>query len=651
MATSGSSSVKVTGNDTLKFSWERTGYSIENNTSTVKWKMELIAADGGAINSSVAKAWGITINGENYTGTNTVGIGNSTTKTLASGTVTISHNTDGSKTFSYSFSQQFKITFSGTYIDTKTGTGSGTLNTIPRQATITAAPNFNDEDNPTITYSNPAGSAVTSLDACISFTGAADDIAYRDISKTGSSYTFNLTDAERKVLREAITSGNSKTVRFYVRTKIGDNLYHSYISKTLSLVNYTPTLNPTVKDTGINSTKLTGNPNRIIRYFNSMTVNSGATARKEATIKSQKVTAGVVSINYGTGKLNNVDSGKFVFSVTDSRGYTTTKTVTLNTIPYVKLTCNMSAKAALAADNTTTATVNISGNYYNASFGAVDNSLGVFYRYRESGGEYGEWIATTATFGSNNTYEAIAEIKGLDYQKSYDIEAKATDAINTSGIITAPKTVQTIPIFDWSNEDFAFHTSIYMDNAKQLYGKTTEGQDLMMISLNASNQSFFGYGGYNNNIGSTYFDGNSVYIRSKNNVNISATGTINGNKAYTNTSDKRLKGDIGNIPTELVTVWLELTPRVFKWNELNGGGNNEKWQLGLIAQEVIETFTKYGLDYTQYGFVETIEVDEVEYFALTYEFYNMLTAEVLRDTVGKLASLEKDITELKNIVS
>ncbi|WP_226164213.1 DUF859 family phage minor structural protein, partial [Hymenobacter terricola] len=56
---------------------------------------------------------------------------NNSTKTLASGTTTIAHNADGSKTFNYSFSQQFDITFNG-WIGTISGSGSGTLNTIAR---------------------------------------------------------------------------------------------------------------------------------------------------------------------------------------------------------------------------------------------------------------------------------------------------------------------------------------------------------------------------------------------------------------------------------------------------------------------------------------------------------------------------------------
>ena len=111
MATSGSKSVTVTVVDELKFSWERTSYSVANNTSTISWKMELIAGSSGRISSTASKDWEVTVNGTKYSGTNTIGISNNSTKTLASGSTTISHNSDGTKSFSYSFSQYFGITF------------------------------------------------------------------------------------------------------------------------------------------------------------------------------------------------------------------------------------------------------------------------------------------------------------------------------------------------------------------------------------------------------------------------------------------------------------------------------------------------------------------------------------------------------------
>ena len=65
------------------------------------------------------------------------------------------------------------------------------------------------------------------------------------------------------------------------------------------------------------------------------------------------------------------------------------------------------------------------------------------------------------------------------------------------------------------NDAATFTNNIHMANAKMIYGKNTSGVDRSLVQLNASNQYVFGYGGYSNNEGASYFDGNSVNIRSK----------------------------------------------------------------------------------------------------------------------------------------
>ena len=157
---------------------------------------------------------------------------------------------------------------------------------------------------------------------------------------------------------------------------------------------------------------------------------------------------------------------------------------------------------------------------------------------------------------SGNTYTATADLTGLDYQSHYTFEARAADEIYNGTteplVVSQERRVKTTPVFDWGENEFSFHVPVTMDNAKQLYFKSLDGDNVMMVSLNNLNQSFFGYGSYNQDLGSTYFDGNSVYIRSKNNINNSATGTIGGNKAWTSSSDSRLKDKIEDEYKEIV---------------------------------------------------------------------------------------------------
>ena len=452
---SGNKTVKVTNYDTLKFVWEETSQSIADNTTVVSWKMQLVAGSNGKIVSSVKKDWKVVVNGTTYKGEVSHGIDNNETKTLASGKTTISHNADGSKSFSYSFTMDFTgLTFAGEAIGKKSGSGTGVLTTIPRQATITAAPNFSDEDNPSITYSNPAGTIVESLAACISLTGATPDIAYRDISKTGTTYTFQLTDAERNILRNATTTANSRSVLFYIRTVIGGVTYYSNIVKTFTVINAQPSVNPEVYDNNSTTTALTGNTNTFVRYHSNAAFTINAVAKKGATITSQRVTVGSQKSTAAGGVLNAVDDSVFNFYATDSRGNSTERQVKKTLIPYVKLTCYMSVEAPTTdGDLTLTA----SGSYYNGSFGATANTLTIQYRYKTNSGSYTNWKAINATF-NGNTYEAAASLTGLNYLNSYTFQCRAVDKLEEA--ITPAKTVKTMPVFDWSAEDFNFNVPV-----------------------------------------------------------------------------------------------------------------------------------------------------------------------------------------------
>ena len=218
----------------VRLGWQLNSQSISNNTSNISLRLEV-----RSINSSYYT--------HGYYQTSTIGSKTfdaakfdmrpvNEWKIFATRTYDVAHNADGT----YSAERTGSFTTDATDDWTlKSGSASVsyTLPTIPRQGKILTAPDFTDEDNPTITYENPAGNAVTTLQACISLVGSKDDIKYRDISKTGTSYTFNLTSEERKLLRDATPNG-SRTVMFYVRTEIGSSTFYSTLDRTFTVVTH-----------------------------------------------------------------------------------------------------------------------------------------------------------------------------------------------------------------------------------------------------------------------------------------------------------------------------------------------------------------------------------------------------------------------------
>lgn len=143
MATSGSKQIAIFSSWLhLKFSWWQNSQSVANNTTNIGWKMELISGNGSL--SKKDRTWTVTIDGKEYTGKVDVKISANSTQTLASDTATVNHNDDGSKTFSYSFSQQFALTLNnGNYMGTYSGAGADTLTTIARasQPSLVTYPN------------------------------------------------------------------------------------------------------------------------------------------------------------------------------------------------------------------------------------------------------------------------------------------------------------------------------------------------------------------------------------------------------------------------------------------------------------------------------------------------------------------------------
>lgn len=377
MALSGTLKTSSYSGRYYQLSWSAT-QNIAKNTSTISWTLSAV---GGSSSYFAERTLKLIIAGETvFTKTDRVmrGVGK-----ITSGTKTISHNANGSRSFKASISAAVYVTDVNC-----TGSETFTLNTIPRKATITSAPNFNDEANPTINYSNPAGNAVELLQACISLDGGAD-ISYRNLSKTGTSYTFSLTNAERTFLRNATKTSNSRTIYFYIKTVIdGETFYHS-IAKTLSIVNANPTItSASAEDVGSVSVALTGNNQTIIKGYNVVNCSMVASALKGATISSYKITNGSNIINGANGVFSYTANGKFTFEVTDSRGNISKKEINLTVIDYIKLTANVEGKIILNADDNTKAdiTFTVSGNYYNGSFGAVDNTLTVVYEVEDSSG-------------------------------------------------------------------------------------------------------------------------------------------------------------------------------------------------------------------------------------------------------------------------
>ena len=441
---------------TITLSWSRTSVSAVSNSSTLSWTLTGSLADQYGANSSATfnEAYTVVINGTTFSGNANLTVKRGETGTIATGSITIPHDADGSKTFSYSFTQGLPYLSSDL-----SQSGTGTLDKINRIPSILTAPNFTDEENPTITYSNPAGESIEALEACIANSkGTVIYVDYRDISKTEGSYTFNLTIDERNALRAA-ANGSLLALRFYIRYTLSGNQGWVHVDRTMSLDDITPTLNPTVEDADATTLALTGDKTKIILGFSDVYYNIGVSAPSGTSIITQTVKCGAQSKDTNTGTFTNVDTNVFEFSATDSRGNVANTKVEMDVIPYIKVSCNQTARLNL--DGTTVLTV--SGNYFSDSFGAQENSLKIEHRVREVGGTWSEWgdITPNLSEASNGTYLLTTELSGYDPSGSYEFQARATDKLTSA--TSGEDSITLKPIFDWGKYDFNFNVPLTIE--------------------------------------------------------------------------------------------------------------------------------------------------------------------------------------------
>lgn len=482
MATSGIVKSGYARESCLYVSWQISQTDTANNRSLISWEAGIIIGGSNDWYSNAVKINSIYIDGGDSLGSGTYSnlTDNGTYKKL-SGQKWVAHNVDGSKNLT--------VTINGWFYANGNKSGSSTfaLPDIPRQATLITAPNFDDTQNPTITYSNPAGTAVTSLQACISLTGADDDIPYRDVSKTGSSYTFVLTDAERNTLLNAVQGRPSISVRFILKTVIGDAVLESPLDRTFTVDNANPIITASVIDVNDATVALTGDCGKLIKFYSNALATMSAEGQKGASIAEDLyIIRNGDNTGYGTTHIfNNVENNVFTFSAEDSRGSVGTATVTPDMVEYIKLTCRISSNKP---DGNGNMTVSCVGDYFNGSFGEVSNTLSVQYRYKVSGGAFSDWEDMTVTI-DGDSYYARADITGLDYHQTYSFETKAKDVL--AEISSAGSPVKSIPVFHWGENDFVFEVPVAVKGDLGVKG------DLRLKGDgNYGNTLYFGDGSY-----------------------------------------------------------------------------------------------------------------------------------------------------------
>lgn len=409
------------------------------------------------------KVDGVQIDYHDNTG-NQTSIGRNEAKLVTSGTTTVLHNDDGTKTIS---AEVELWTDSGAYLPVYiSGSEDVKLTQILRESTVSAtdanigAVSMIAVNRKSAAYTHSIRYTFGSLSGYITAEGG---VSASEVKLTSTYIGWTVPAA----FFGQIPNAKSAKCTLTCKTYSGSTQIGSAKTCTLTCVaaesDCAPQVTASVAASDAITATLTGSSTKLIRYCSDALCTISATVRNSATLKQKRIAGQVVD---GTTRtIKAIEADAVTIDATDSRGYSTAVTVPVDLVPYVKLTCRASTVRETPTGDKVM--LYISGSWYNGSFGASANALTLKYKL----GGASAWTAVTPTL-TGNTYSAQVELTGVSYNATHTLSVAAADKLSTVQVSDTIK--RGVPVFDWGEHDFEFHIPVYFQ------GQTLEE----MLALN-----------------------------------------------------------------------------------------------------------------------------------------------------------------------
>ena len=423
MATSGSVSTNGYQGRYVTFYWNLTSQSIKANTSTISWRLE---GDGNAQSSRYkAGNFKVIIDGTTVYSTSQddrIWLYDGTV--VASGNYTFNHNSAGQKSFSVTIQAGIY-----TYAVNCTGSGSFTLPTISRISTITAVNGVNTSDVLSVNYTEYVNSYINNLIIKLGNT------TLQTINNYESGASFTLSDSALNTIYSSSTTAKTVTLSFSLQTYDGSTLLGTSdaVNKTLTINDSNPTIGSiSYRDSNNTTAGISLNNQYIIRNNSilEVTVNN-LVALNSATLTSLTVAGGGVtqtrSLSGTTdssevitlGTINQSSNFTLTVTLTDSRGYTASKTITVLVYDWTLPTATITAQRV---DNYYT-TTNVTANAAYASLGG-HNTITITAQYKKtSDSSYGASVTLT---------DGVTTALSLDNNYEWNLKVTVADALGST---------------------------------------------------------------------------------------------------------------------------------------------------------------------------------------------------------------------------
>lgn len=476
-------------------------YSLENNTSVVAWSFGIESLGRGGFSS-----YGIprtaTVNGDKVVDTSaSTSCSNNGSTSWGSGTKTITHNADGSKTISISFSATGLGDYS--WSGTISNNGTLTLTTIPRASTITLASNSMTLTNTTDTLGYTVTSQGNFYHKLTWKIGSSSITIWtkHGINNTSESGTISASAILNKL--PTSTSGNVVFTLTTYSDSAGTNETGS-TTATCSVTVDTSAIKPSLSLGSIQLDQPSGLGKLVAGYSTAKmtctTTNSAGASSYTVQFTVNKgslavVTASSSPVTVTTNTLPSSTSNytfKITATVTDSRGATATASKTSGTVyGYAKPV--ISASFYRTATNSSTS-ADPAGLYVYRAFSATQS-------YTLGGSN-----PVTVTAKQDGTTVSSGTWGSLSESDSATLVVTATDSVTS---VTKRLTVGTakfpIDLYDSGSGSVGVGLgataianrvrsalSLLFDNNVGVKGYDTSGNEVYVAIYNASNNLWIG---------------------------------------------------------------------------------------------------------------------------------------------------------------
>lgn len=609
-----------------KFSWTAS-QNVDANTSTISYTVEAIGGSAGWYMTGPCK---VVVAGN--TVYNNTGRWKQYKGTLCSGSVTVSHNSNGTQSFSASISSAIYYYADGT----GNGSGSWSLNTIPRASSISCG----------TLIMGTAGNISVSR-ASTNFTHT---ITYLYGTKSGTictkSSNVNVSWTPPLDLAHMIPNATSGVGTLYCDTYNGNTLIGS--KSILFTCNLPSSIVPSCSISSLTNTNNTFGC--YARLLSGVKVKPAASGTYSSTIKTLKISVTDMTdktassgTEYTFDAFTKTGVKTIKVTATDSRGRSSTASQTIAVSDYSFPSASITASRGTGTTTSNFVSDDTGDHAKIVAKGSVSsisgNTLTPVLQYRIAGQSAWTNLDISASSLSLNGTRVIA----VSDTEAYDIRVIIRDKAGREAIAT----------MTLSN---GFATMDYKAGGDGIaFGKTANrsGFDCAMLmrifkGVNLMNENTpGGYGWsdwyYNNNgtqgkRGRIYANSDGIHIKAEN-----GKGFLDGTWSGT-LSDVRMKRDIEPIAKEIILAVGEVHFKQFRMSAPDY--DHDELCVGILAQDLRNAFARHGVEdkLLMLGTRKLNPDDEDEYYCIEYTHF--LLVRILYDEL-QMQSFNERIEKLE----